>query len=56
MSCEDSPLLKWRARMLKKARIELEAHWKGILEDFVGSNYGVGLLTPKPRNFRNSIK
>jgi hypothetical protein len=28
--------------MVKKARIELEAHWKGILEDFTGSNYGVG--------------
>jgi hypothetical protein len=28
--------------MVKKAGIELEAHWKGILEDFVGSNYGVG--------------
>jgi hypothetical protein len=28
--------------MVKKAGIELEAHWKGILEDFTGSNYGVG--------------
>lgn len=28
--------------MVKKAGIELEAHWKGILEDFTGSNYRVG--------------
>lgn len=28
--------------MVKKSGIELEAHWKGILEGYVGSNYGIG--------------